>query len=249
MLSEKEQLRYSRHLLLDKIGAKGQESLKQAKVLIVGMGGLGCPAAQYLAASGIGHLVLLDHDHIELSNLQRQVIYKTNHIKRQKVDVAQLQLNASNPEIKITALNKSVLELDLTSLLADIDVVLDCTDNIDTRYSINAACVQVKVPLVTAAATAGNGQLMVFDFKQADSPCYQCMFPNLKEQESGLNCSNAGVISPLLGVMGSMQALETIKLIVGLEQDKCKLTLFDAWTSSFNQINLKRSKNCPSCSS
>ncbi|WP_217434903.1 HesA/MoeB/ThiF family protein [Marinifaba aquimaris] len=250
MLSDKEQLRYARHLLVEHIAEAGQVKLKQAKVVIVGVGGLGCPAALYLTAAGVGELTLIEHDKIELSNLQRQILYKTNHLKRSKVEVAQQQLGATNPEIKINAINQSVFNSNFTSLIQNADVVLDCTDNFKTRYFINQACVDNKVPLVTAAAIAGNGQLMAFNLRDENSPCYACLFPEPEpneESQAGLNCATAGVISPLLGVMGSLQALETMKLILGQTKSAGKLTSFDAWQLSFSQIGLRKAKSCKCC--
>lgn len=245
-LTVQEELRYSRHLLLDKIGESGQLKLKQARVVIVGAGGLGCPAALYLAASGVGSLTLIDPDKIEISNLQRQILYKTNHVKRGKTQIAANQLQALNPEINITAIEKPVEQTDFETLLSQADMVLDCTDNAKSRYFINQACWQTKTPLISGAAIRGEGQLMVFDFANNQGPCYQCIYPDLAEEE--LNCSNAGVLAPVLGIMGSMQALEAIKIITQNTSNQInKLLCFDAWQMSFHQIALTADNNCQIC--
>ncbi|WP_111977636.1 HesA/MoeB/ThiF family protein [Algibacillus agarilyticus] len=244
-LSNKEQVRYSRHLLVKNIGEQGQIKLKQSRILIVGVGGLGCAAAQYLAASGVGQITLIDHDIIELSNLQRQVLYKTNHLKASKVQTARNQLLAANPEIKINIIEKSILNVDLPEQLSAVDLVLDCTDNVETRRFINQACVNAKVKLVSASAINGQGQLISFDFNKPDMPCYLCLFPDA--EESALNCSNAGVLSPLLGVMGSLQATETIRLLLGMADNLGQLTLYDAWQMDFKRFNVRKNTNCSCC--
>ncbi|MCU4674996.1 HesA/MoeB/ThiF family protein [Catenovulum sp. 2E275] len=245
-LSSQEQLRYSRHLLLDKIGEAGQLKLKKSHVVIVGCGGLGCPAALYLAASGVGELTLIDADNIELSNLQRQILYKTNHLKRSKVQTAANQLQALNPEIKLNTIENTVENADFSALINTADIVLDCTDNAASRYFINRACWQQQVALVSGAAIRGEGQLMVFNFSEQSSPCYQCVYPDLSEEN--LNCSNAGVVSPVLGIIGSMQALEAIKLLVDKKSSQQnKLLCFDAWQMSFHQFNLIADEHCKIC--
>ncbi|AWB65341.1 molybdopterin-synthase adenylyltransferase MoeB [Saccharobesus litoralis] len=244
-LNNKEQVRYSRHLLLSKIGESGQLAFKNARILIVGVGGLGCSAAQYLAASGVGHITLIDHDHIELSNLQRQVLYKTNHLKASKVQTARNQLLAANPEIQVEAIEKSILDVDLAAQLQATDIVLDCTDNAQTRSVINQACFTAGVKLVSASGINGQGQLVSFDFAKENSPCYACLFP--EAMDTGLNCSNAGVISPLLGIMGSLQATECLRLILGMTENLARLTLVDVWQMDFKQFKLVKNKNCPCC--
>lgn len=247
-LSGQESLRYSRHLLLGKVGESGQLKLKNAHVVIVGAGGLGSPSALYLAASGIGKITIIDPDKIEISNLQRQVLYKTNHVKREKAQVAAQQLQALNPEIQIQAIVAEVEKANFSALIKAADAVLDCTDNAKTRYFVNTACVNAKVPLITAAAIRGEGQLMVFNYKQQTSPCYHCVFPDLTDNDAGLTCSNSGVLSPLLGIMGSMQALECIKLLLNpAEYLNNKLLCFDAWQLSFNQFNLSADPECKIC--
>lgn len=244
-LTDKEQLRYTRHLLLDKIGEAGQVKLKQAHVVIVGAGGLGSPASLYLAAAGVGQLTIIDPDQVDVTNLQRQILFKTNHVKRDKAILAQQQLTALNPEIVVNALVKPVQKANLAVLLDRADVVLDCTDNAESRYFVNQACQRAKVALISGAAIRGEGQLLVFDFKASSSPCYQCVYPELSEQT--LNCSTAGVIGPLLGVIGSMQALQAIKYLLGEAVQKDRLFIFDAWSLDWRSFTLSKDKNCKCC--
>ena len=244
-LKDKEFLRYNRHVMVERIGEAGQVRFKRARVIIIGMGGLGCPAAQYLTASGVGHLVLVDHDRIELSNLQRQVLYREQDIGKAKVEVAKQRLTALNTLVKIDAMEDSIFDIDLYQYLQDIDIVLDCTDSAKTRSFINQLCVETKTRLVSASAIQGQGQLISFDLTKADSPCYHCLFPNPKEQT--LNCSTAGVFSPLLGVMGSMQAAEALRLILGETDNLNRLSLFDTWGMVWKKFKVPKDPNCDVC--
>ena len=229
MLSDTETLRYSRHLLLEEVGESGQNKLKKANVLIIGMGGLGSPAAMYLGAAGIGSLVLADFDHLEVSNLQRQIGYSVDGVGENKADLMKQRLQALNPEIRVRAIHQKMDESQLLMELMLTDLVLDCTDNIETRQMINKACVDAKRPLIIGAAIRMEGQLMFFDHQQADAPCYHCLFPSHEEQ--ALNCSNAGIVGPVVGTIGTLQALEAIKHIVGLPSGiKNKMKLFDGKT-------------------
>ncbi|WP_017444640.1 HesA/MoeB/ThiF family protein [Gayadomonas joobiniege] len=247
-LSEQESLRYSRHLLLKQIGEAGQLALKNAHVLIVGAGGLGAPASLYLAAAGVGRLTIVDPDSIEVSNLQRQILYKTNHQGRSKALTASAQLQALNTQIKVVGIEQPIQQVGLPNWLADVDLVLDCTDNADSRYYINQACQQHKVALISAAAIRGEGQFVFFNFKQQPTPCYQCIFPDLADPNSQLNCSNSGVLGPLLGVMGSLQALEAIKYLTGQQaRFESQLLTFDAWQMQFNSFKLGRDPDCAIC--
>ena len=246
-LTGPEFIRYNRHIMVDKIAEQGQVKLKNSKVLIIGMGGLGCPAAQYLVASGVGELTLVDHDEIEISNLQRQVLYTTEDVGKAKVEVAKRQLSALNPHCRIDAIKDSVFYVDLSLILADIDVVLDCTDSAKTRKFINQEAQHAGVFLVSASAIQGSGQLVSFDFSIPSSPCYACIFPDSEEQTQ--NCSTAGVLSPLLGVMGSLQATETIRLLLGMNNNLNKLMLFDAWGMETRNFGIKKSSNCDVCKS
>ncbi|TKB44722.1 HesA/MoeB/ThiF family protein [Thalassotalea mangrovi] len=231
--------------MLDQVGEQGQLILKNSHIIIVGVGGLGCAAAQYLAASGIGHLSLIDHDSIERSNLHRQILFKVNHLGKNKAQIAANQLLAANPDIVIDAIDQSVLNVNLVPLLASKPMILDCTDNSDARYYINRICVQYGLQLVSAAAINGQGHLLSFDLSSADSPCYACLYPepvNLPQ-----NCQTAGVLGPVLGVMGSLQATEAIRLLLGKTEHLGKLTLFDAWQMSFNEFRVNKSEQCRVC--
>ncbi|MEG3755104.1 molybdopterin-synthase adenylyltransferase MoeB [Psychromonas arctica] len=246
MLSDSELLRYSRHLLLEEVSEAGQHKLKQAKVLIIGMGGLGSPAALYLAAAGIGHLVLNDFDEIEVSNLQRQITYQSSDIGDSKVEITKQRLQQLNPDIKVRSINKQMPELQLSMELTMADLVLDCTDNMATRQMINKACVEAKIPLIVGAAIRLEGQLMFFDHSQADSPCYHCLFPSSEEQT--LNCSNSGIIGPVVGTIGTLQALEAIKYFVGLPSGiKNKLKLFDGKTLDWQTFAINKEPQCSVC--
>ncbi|UPW18389.1 molybdopterin-synthase adenylyltransferase MoeB [Agarivorans sp. TSD2052] len=245
-LSDQECLRYSRHLLLKDVGEEGQVKLKQAQVLVIGMGGLGAPASLYLAAAGVGKLVLADFDDIDSSNLQRQVLYREEDIKQPKVSAAKQHLQALNSHIQIRTVNRKMDTMLLAMEVAQADVVLDCSDNITTRYAVNQACVAASVPLVSGAAVAFDGQLMVFDFRQAAQGCYHCLFPNASEQQ--LNCSNAGILGPVVGTIGSLQALETIKLIVGIASAQVgRFSSFDAHTLEWFHLTTKHDPKCPVC--
>ncbi|MPW29787.1 molybdopterin-synthase adenylyltransferase MoeB [Agarivorans sp. B2Z047] len=245
-LSDQEVLRYSRHLLLKDVGEAGQLKLKSAQVLLVGMGGLGAPAALYLAAAGVGKLVLADFDEVDSSNLQRQVLYREDDIKQPKVVAAKQHLQALNSNIQVRTVNRKMDEMLLAMEVAQADVVLDCSDNIATRYAVNQACVKAKVPLVSGAAVAFDGQLMVFDFRQAEQGCYHCLFPNASEQQ--LNCSNAGILGPVVGTIGSLQALETIKLIAGTPSaQRGRFSSFDAHSLEWFHLKVNADANCPVC--
>jgi len=246
MLNDAELLRYSRHLLLEEVGESGQQALKNAKVLIIGMGGLGSPASLYLAAAGVGHIVLNDFDHIEVSNLQRQISYQSDDIGEAKVEVAKRKLQQINPEIKVRSINKAMPEMQLTMELTMADLVLDCTDNMASRQLINKACVDAKVPLIVGAAIRFEGQLMFFDHREDDSPCYHCLFPSSEEQ--ALNCSNSGIIGPVVGTIGTLQALEAIKHFVGLPTGiKNKLKLFDGKSLDWQTFVINKDPECSVC--
>ena len=244
-LTDQEFMRYNRHIMVEKIGEKGQVALKNSKVAIIGVGGLGCPAALYLAASGVGELSLIDHDKIELSNLQRQILFNQDDIGKAKVKVAKTKLTALNPLCEITAYDASIFDLDLSAIIASHDLVLDCTDSSKTRLFINRVCQQEGVKLVSASAIQGAGQLVSFDFSLHPSPCYQCVFPD--DQGRTLNCSSAGVLSPLLGVMGSLQATEALRLLLGYQDNVNKLMLFDAWGMSTRSFNVTSAPHCHCC--
>jgi molybdopterin-synthase adenylyltransferase len=214
---------------------------------VVGAGGLGCPAALYLAASGVGRLTLVDGDNVDLTNLQRQILYRTDSVGASKVAEARKTLAAVNPEVEIVALAKRVAGDDVGPLVAAADVVLDCSDNFATRHALNRACVAHHKPLVSGAAIRMDGQLMVFDLRHPDAPCYACLFPEEGEVEE-VQCSVMGVLAPLTGAIGAMQALEAVKLLAGAgETPRGQLTLFDAKASEWRSVRVKRDPGCAVC--
>ncbi|MFI2810633.1 MULTISPECIES: HesA/MoeB/ThiF family protein [Microbulbifer] len=247
MLSNRQYQRYSRQIMLPEVGEGGQEKLGRARVMIVGMGGLGSPAALYLAAAGIGELHLVDGDRLEISNLQRQILYKTNHRDKPKAEVAAQQLVAANPEIRVQGHVRMADAAWLRDQVPQMDLVLDCTDNLDSRYAINSACREARRPVVMASARGFSGQLVSFDFATGLSPCYACLFPPGGEREAA-NCASAGVLGPALGVMGSLQAIEAIKFLLGLPVPSLgRLQLFEAQTLELRSLQLQGNNQCPEC--
>jgi molybdopterin/thiamine biosynthesis adenylyltransferase len=245
LLSDKEQIRYSRQLMLKEVGFDGQKKLKKAKVLIIGVGGLGCPAALYLAASGIGEITLVDADKVELTNLQRQILYKINHLGQAKTQAAKKSLASLNNEIIINTVNEKLSSDNAQNLIGSADVVLDCSDNFPTRYLVNSQCVSLGKVLISAAAIATKGQLMAFDNRQQDLGCYQCIFEP-SEQQAALNCENSGVLSPLLGVMGSMQAMLALNYILGYMHSN-QFISFDAMTFEQQKVAFSANPDCDIC--
>ena len=214
---------------------------------MVGAGGLGCPAALYLAASGIGKLTIADADSVDLTNLQRQILYRTDSVGAKKVDEARRTLSAVNPDVEIVPFARRVEGNDLERLVAAADVVLDCSDNFATRHALNRACVKQRKPLVSGAAIRFDGQLMVFDLREKDAPCYACLFPEEGEVEE-VQCSTMGVLAPLTGTIGAMQALEAVKLLAGAgETPRGQLTLFDAKASELRSVRVKKDPGCAVC--
>ena len=248
-MNDEQLLRYSRHILLPEIGIEGQERLRASSALVVGAGGLGCPAALYLAASGIGRLTLADPDQVDLTNLQRQILYRTDSVGKVKVEAARDALRSLNPEVETVALQEKLIGDKLDALVRTSDVVLDCSDNFATRHAVNRACVKHRRPLVAAAAIRFDGQLMVFDLRRDDSPCYGCLFPEDGEVEE-VQCSVMGVLAPLTGVMGALQAMEAIKLLAGAgEPAPGKLLVFDAKNADWRTVRAKKDPACKACSS
>nr|WP_232922965.1 molybdopterin-synthase adenylyltransferase MoeB [Pseudomonas syringae] len=246
VLSDQELLRYSRQILLQHVDIDGQLRLKHSRALIVGVGGLGSPVALYLAAAGVGELHLADFDHVDLTNLQRQIIHDTQSIGQAKVDSAIARLTAINPEITFVA-HRAALDTDsLGAAVQAVDLVLDCSDNFATREAVNAACIAAGKPLVSGAAIRLEGQLSVFDPRRADSPCYHCLYGHGSEAE--LTCSEAGVIGPLVGLVGSLQALEALKLLAGFGEPMVgRLLLIDALSTRFRELKVKRDPACSVC--
>lgn len=245
-LTDDELLRYSRQILLAEVDLTGQLKLKQSKVLIVGMGGLGSPASLYLAAAGIGTLFLADFDRVDLTNLQRQVMYETDQLQTSKVESAKQRLLSLNPLLNIHTVTDPISEDNIGELIEKVDVVLDCTDNFLTRDLINRMCVTKKKILVSGAAIRLQGQITAFNPQQEDSPCYHCLYGEGSDEE--LTCSEAGILGPVVGMIGSMQALETIKLIVGIGQPLVgRLMVFNALSSQFRELKVVKDPTCPVC--
>lgn len=245
MMNDDQLLRYSRQIMLPDVDLDGQEKLLNARVLIIGLGGLGSPVAMYLAAAGVGHLVLADFDTVDLSNLQRQIIHTTARIGQNKTVSAAQTLRELNPEIHITCIEKLLEAEALAKQISAATVVVDCSDNFVTRFAINAACVAARIPLVSGAAIRLEGQVAVFDARDPNSPCYRCLY---EESDEDLTCAANGVLAPLVGVIGSMQALETIKLITGFGSTLSgRLLLLDARHSQWRELKLPKDQDCPVC--
>jgi molybdopterin/thiamine biosynthesis adenylyltransferase len=246
-LTEQQLLRYSRQLLLPQMNEQSQQKLLSSKVLIVGLGGLGSPVAMYLAAAGVGELWLADGDVVDVSNLQRQIIHSTADVGRIKVASAAQHLRELNPEIKFEAINEKLVGETLQRAVAEVDVVVDCSDNFATRFAINQACVEFQKPLVSGAAIRGEGQIAVFDARESHSPCYRCVFDeSVSSQQT--NCAESGVIGPLVGVIGSMQALAVLKLVVPIGSSAVgKLQIFDAFTGGWRDLQIVKDPTCPVC--
>jgi len=247
MLSGQEFIRYSRQLMLEEIGEAGQERLKAASVLVVGLGGLGGPAALYLAGAGVGHLILADHDTVELSNLQRQIIYVNDDIGRNKVEQSRQQLERLNAHIRITAVPVFMEDDTLAPLVSDCDLVLDCTDNPTVRQAINRVCVAQRVPLISAAALRWEGSLSLFDARRDDSPCYACLV-HPDSAPPVATCANSGVAGPLLGIMGSMQALAALQTLTQRStMDYGSVRHFDGRRLQWLTSRIRRKPDCPVC--
>ncbi|MDH0895738.1 MULTISPECIES: molybdopterin-synthase adenylyltransferase MoeB [unclassified Pseudomonas] len=245
-LSDDELLRYSRQILLPQIDVAGQLRLKRSRVLIVGLGGLGSPVALYLAAAGVGELHLADFDTVDLTNLQRQVIHDGSQVGVAKVDSAIARLAALNPQVTLVPHRVALDEDSLAAAVAAVDLVLDCCDNFTTREAVNAACVAAGRPLVSGAAIRLEGQLAVFDPRDAASPCYHCLYGHGSEAE--LTCSEAGVVGPLVGLVGSLQALEALKLLAGFGESLVgRLLLVDALGTRFRELRVRRDPACSVC--
>lgn len=245
-LTPEQAMRYSRQVMLPAMDFRGQEALLASKVLIVGMGGLGCAAAPYLVASGVGHVTLVDDDKIDSSNLQRQILYREADIGLSKVQQAAGQLRQLNSSIQIKQLEQRLSAEELTAIIPQYSLVLDCSDNLSTRNAINAACVHAKVPLVSGAAIRFEGQVASFSM-QGEGACYQCFSQLFGEQQ--LSCMEAGILSPVVGIVGSMQALEAVKVLAKVGQPLYgKLQLFDALYSQWQQFNITKDPQCSVCS-
>ncbi len=246
-MNDQQLLRYSRHILLDEIGIEGQEKLLAAHALVIGAGGLGSPVALYLASAGIGRITLVDHDSVDLTNLQRQILHTTERVGQPKVESGKRSLAAINPDVEVVALCERADEARLAALVASATVVLDCTDNFRTRHAINRACVEAGVPLVSGAAIRMDGQVAVFDARGGETACYACLFPPDQQFEE-VQCSTMGVFAPLVGIIGTMQAAEALKLVAGIGESLAnRLLLLDARHMEWTSIRTAKSPDCPIC--
>ena len=240
-------LRYSRHILLDAIGVEGQQRLLDAKALIIGAGGLGAPAALYLASAGVGRILLADGDTVDLTNLQRQILHTLDRVGQPKARSGQTALRAVNPEVIVEPIVGRLAGEELAALVADVDVVLDCCDNFATRHAVNRACVRHGTPLVSGAAIGFAGQLTVFDTRSDEAPCYNCLFPEGDDFEE-VRCAVMGVFAPLTGIIGAMQAAEALKLIIGVgELAVGRLLLLDGLSMEWRSVKFGRDPQCTVC--
>lgn len=237
--------RYRRQVVLREVGVNGQQLLRDSTVLIVGVGGLGAPAALYLAGAGLGRLLLSDCDRVELSNLQRQIVYRSADVGRDKLTAAREGLAALNPECEVECLAGPLGEAGLLAAVRRADVVLDCSDNFPTRFAVNRACLAARRPLVSGAAIRLEGQLAVFDLRHSDSPCYACVYPESGEAQE--TCEEAGILGPVVGTIGSLQALAALKLLLGLGDAAGRLHVWDALTMQWRTLKLRREPRCPCC--
>lgn len=245
MLNDNEFMRYSRQLLLEDIGMEGQEKIRAGKVLIVGLGGLGSPAALYLAAAGVGTLFLADDDTLHVSNLQRQILYRTADTDDYKAKIAQRELGKLNPLCQTEIFTHRLDGGNLADIVARADLVLDCSDNMATRHAVNQACVEAEKPLISGSAVGFSGQLLVIEPPYAHG-CYRCLYPDLDTPTR--NCRTAGVLGPVVGVIGTLQALEAIKMLAGCASPLSgKLRLFDGKQQSWRTLQLAPSADCPAC--
>ena len=244
-VNDEQLLHYSRQILLPEIDNAGQEKLLNSSVLIIGMGGLGSPAAMYLAAAGVGQLTVVDHDEVELSNLQRQILHQMDSIGWAKVESAAAALKRLNPECQVNTIGHKLDDSELAEQVKRVDIVLDCSDNFATRFAINRACVENKTPLVSGAAIRWEGQVAVYANSES-APCYRCLYAESGEPED--TCTNTGVLAPVVGIIGSIQAVEAIKVLTGAGQPLLgKLLIMDALTMQWRSMTLRKDPACPVC--
>jgi molybdopterin-synthase adenylyltransferase len=246
-MTDEQLLRYSRHILLPEVGVEGQQKLLSASALVIGAGGLGSPAALYLAAAGVGSLTLADGDDVDLTNLQRQILHSTDSVGKSKTESGRAALARINPEVKVAPVQQRLGGDALDRLVASSSVVLDCSDNFATRHAVNRACVRHRRPLVSGAAVRFDGQVSVFDLRDERSPCYHCLFPENAELEE-MRCAVMGVFAPLTGIIGTVQAAEALKLLTGAgETLNGRLLLVDALVMQWRTIKLAKDPSCPVC--
>jgi molybdopterin-synthase adenylyltransferase len=246
-MNDEQLLRYSRHLLLEEIDVQGQEKLLNSHALVIGAGGLGSAAAPYLAAAGLGHITLVDHDTVEITNLQRQIMHAEARINQSKVSSGKQFLQGLNSGIHIEAIEVKANQALLDELLPSVDIVLDCTDNFATRHLINSSCIRHRKPLVSGSALRFDGQITVFDPRINESPCYACIFPPDADFEE-VSCSSLGIFSPLVGIIGALQAAQAIQILVGFGQSLVgRMLLWNARTTQIDEFKLSRNPECSVC--
>ena len=246
-MTDDQLLRYSRHILLDPIGVEGQARLLASHALVIGAGGLGSPVALYLGTAGVGRITIVDDDLVDVTNLQRQIIHKLDRVGSPKAESAQRSINAINPEVQVVPVTQRADPVWLAHAVAAADVVVDCCDNFHTRHAVNAACVAAGKPLVSGAAIGFDGQISVYDTRDADAPCYACIFPAEATFEE-VRCATMGVFAPLVGIIGSMQAAEALKLLIGLGSSLAgRLQMLDARSREWTEIRLPRQASCAVC--
>lgn len=246
MLTTQEKLRYSRQIMLNKVDEQGQLKLRNASVMIVGMGGLGNPVALYLAAAGVGKLIIADGDHVDITNLQRQVLFGQQDVGQNKADIAAEKLLHNNADVNIEVVDE-MLDSELAEYyVAQVDLVIDCTDNISARYLLNAACLEHKTPLIIGAATGFDGQQLLIDPNCNDSACYQCVFPESKKAPTN-NCQTVGILGPILAVVAGVQATEALKLLMDIPVKTNRLALYDGLNQQWQYFNVNKQATCPAC--
>jgi adenylyltransferase/sulfurtransferase len=246
-MTDEQLLRYSRHILLPELGVEGQQRILSASALVIGAGGLGSPAALYLAAAGVGTIVLADGDDVDLTNLQRQILHATASVGKTKVESGREGIARINPEVKVVPIRQRLKDEELDRLVASSSVVLDCSDNFATRHAVNRACVRHRKPLVSGAAVRFDGQVSVFDLRDEHGPCYHCLFPENAELEE-MRCAVMGVFAPLTGIIGTVQAAESLKLLAGIgETLNGRLMILDALAMQWRTIKLAKDPACPVC--
>ena len=247
-MNDDQLLRYSRHILLPEIGIEGQEKLLAAHALVIGAGGLGSPAAMYLASGGVGRITLADGDSVDLTNLQRQILHTTAAVGRAKAYSGKDTLAQLNPEVEVAAIPERLEGERLAQIVVSADIVLDCSDNFATRHAVNRACVKYRKPLVSGASVRFDGQVSVFDLRHGEAPCYNCLFPEDTETEE-MRCAVMGVFAPLTGIIGAVQAAEALKLLAGAGQSlNGRLLLFDCLRMEWRTVRLSRDPACNVCS-
>jgi molybdopterin-synthase adenylyltransferase len=246
-VNDEQLLRYSRHILLDALGVEGQQKILDSHALVIGAGGLGCPAALYLASAGIGKLTLVDGDTVDLTNLQRQILHTVERVGQAKVASAKTALAQINPEVNVVTLQERADDARLAALIDEADIVLDCSDNFSTRHAINRACVALKKPLVSGAAVRFDGQVSVYDLRDSANPCYHCLFPEAEDAEE-VRCATMGVFAPITGIVGTMQAAEALKVVAEIGESMVgRLLLLDALSMEWRTVKFGKDAECAVC--